>query len=382
MTFRADRSPRAPRAKVWRSVFAMAALVSVDATLYASRAANFSMPLFTEAKTFPVVPQGRALGDVSAVALASDRTVWILHRPGTLASDQRSKALPPVSHFDAEGHFLGGFGGPADGYEWPTVEHSIAVTPDGHIWVSGNARTDPARSDDMLLEFTVDGRFVRQIGRRGASKGNADFNNFHAPGDLAVDWPRRELYVADGYGNQRVVVVSLLSGKVVRSWGAFGSAAGPVPRSSISHAAKVRRTSGGEGHAYFDTVHGVAISRDGKVYVSDRRNQRIQIFTRQGRFLGQLFIDRDLPSPDTASGIAFSCDPKQRHLYVADFGNASLVVVDRDRLTIVGRVGKAAGTPPELITPHLIQTDDAGQIYVAEVAARRVTRFRLTRDCR
>jgi hypothetical protein len=360
----------------------MAALLSVDATLYGSRANSRSMPLFTEAKTLPVVPEGRALGDVSAVALASDDTVWILHRPNTLASDQRSKALPPVSHFDAEGHFLGGFGGPADGYEWPTVEHSIAVTPVGHIWVSGSARTDPAKSDDILLEFTGDGRFVRQIGRRGASKGNADFNNFHAPGDLAVDWPRRELYVADGYGNQRVAVVSLLSGKVVRSWGAFGSALGSSPQSPTSRVGKVRRADRGEGPPYFDTVHGVAISRDGKVYVSDRNNQRIQVFTRLGRYLGQVFIDRDLPSPITASGIAFSCDPKQRHLYVADFGNASLVVVDRNRLTIVGRVGKAAGTQPELTTPHLIQTDDAGQIYVAEVAARRVARFRLTGECR
>jgi len=345
-------------------------------------AAPLAMPCLSGEQDFLKLPAGRAIGDVSAVTLDTAGHVWILHRPGTLPPEQRPHALPPVAEFSPSGAYLGGFGGPGDGYDWPRTEHSLALTPEGHVWISGNFRADPAQADDMLLEFTRDGRFIRQIGKRGASKGDDDTANFHAPGDLAIDWPRREIYVADGYGNRRIVVVDATSGKFVRTWGAFGSAPTLAPAPSPRIAGKPFDPETGEGPPDFNGVHGVAIAHDGKVYVSDRNNQRIQVFTRTGRYLGQVFIDRNLPSPSTASGMVLSEDPAQRYLYVADFGNAALVVVDRRRLSVIGRTGKDAGVPPPLTTPHLMASDGHGHLFVAEVAARRVTRITIGRgDC-
>lgn len=343
---------------------------------------SLPMPCFTSDKDFLEVPAGMRLGDVSAVTLDRSGNVWILHRPGTLSPQERKQALPPVAKFSASGKFLAGFGGPGEGYEWPTVEHSLALGPNGQVWISGNFRTAPTRGDDMLLEFTADGRFVRQIGRRGASRGDDDTANFHAPGDLAVDWPHREIYVADGYGNRRIVVIDAVSGQYLRKWGAFGSAPTLAPAPAPRAPGATFEPEHGAGPPDFNGVHGVAISKDGKVYVSDRINQRIQVFTRQGRYLAQVFIDRNLRSPITASGIVFSDDPAQRYIYVADFGNGALVVVDRQRLTVVGRVGNDAGTPPSLTTPHLLASDGKGHLFVAEVAARRVQRLTIRYNCR
>lgn len=339
------------------------------------------MPCFASDTDFLAVPAGKHLGDVSAVTLDRSGNVWILHRPGTLSPQEQAQALPPVAKFSASGKFLAGFGGPGEGYEWPTVEHSLALGPNGQVWISGNFRTDPARGDDMLLEFTADGRFVRQIGRRGASLGNDDTANFHAPGDLAVDWPHREIYVADGYGNRRIVVIDAVSGAYLRKWGAFGSAPTLAPAPAPRATGTVFERENGAGPPDFNGVHGVAISRDGKVYVSDRMNQRIQVFTRHGRYLAQVFVGRNLRSPITASGIAFSDDPAQRYIFVADFGNGALVVIDRRRLTVVGRVGNDAGTPPSLTTPHLLASDGKGHLFVAEVAARRVQRLTIRYGC-
>lgn len=370
----------APRLRNGRVAIAAALAIASPAALAHSRI-TAPMPCFATNPDFLKVPAGKRLGDVSAVTLDGRGHVWILHRPGTLPADQRAQALPPVVEFTAEGRFLSAFGGPGPAYEWPTVEHSLAIDPTGNVWISGNYRADAARADDMLLEFTTRGAFVRQVGRRGASGGNADRANFHAPGDLAIDWVHRELYVADGYGNRRIAVLDAVSGRFLRSWGAFGSvptlATAPPPRTA--GAAFTPET--GEGPADFNGVHGVAIAADGRVYVSDRNNQRIQVFTRSGRYLGQVFVDRNLPSPTTASGLAFSPDRDQRYLYVVDFGNAALVVIDRHRLSVIGRIGSGAGVPPALKAPHLIASDRHGHLFVSDVSARRVVRLTVRHSC-
>ncbi len=362
-----------------RAILAAAALITLPA---GASGPALPMPCLTGARDFLQLPPGRLLGDVSGVALDRAGHVWVLHRPATLAAAERAGALPPVAEFSAQGRYLGGFGGPGEGYEWPRVEHSIALTPQGRVWISGNFRANPAQADDMLLEFTADGRFLRQIGRRGASQGNADTANFHAPGDLAVDWPRGEIYVADGYGNRRVMVIDARSGRFKRMWGAFGSVPtlDPAPAPRAPGRPFVRET--GDGPRDFNSVHGVILARDGTVYVSDRNNQRIQAFTRAGRYLGQVFVDRNLASPTTASGMAMSDDPGQRYLFVADFGNSALVIVDRKRLAVIGRTGKDAGSPPQFTTPHLMAGDGKGHIFVTEVAARTVQRITVQASCR
>ena len=111
----------------------------------------------------------------------------------------------------------------------PGIEHGFAVDPAGYIWIAGNhpnfgrSRVPKPPSDDMLLKFTTSGKFVMQVGRRDASRGNADIENLHEPAELAVHRQTNEIFVADGYGNRRVIVLDADSGKFKRMWGAFGN---------------------------------------------------------------------------------------------------------------------------------------------------------------
>lgn len=354
------------RAPIWLA----ALLVLTCAFAIPSAQAQPAGPELVVQRPWPAaLPNGWVLGEVSAVAVGPDDTVWVLQRPRTLAEGQRSHAAPPVLAFTRSGQFLRGFGGPGPGYDWPQTEHSLAVDAKGRVWISGSFRTDPAKADDMILVFDGQGRFLRQIGRPGASQGNADVRNFGAPADIFVDDARREVYVADGYVNRRLIVLDSETGVFKRMWSAFGAPppaeAGPAPRANGSPAPPLV----GKGPAGFNGVHGVEIARDGLVYVSDRLNQRIQVFTRQGRYLRQVFVNREANSPQTASGMAFSTDPAQRYLYVADWGNGGLLVFDRKRLAQAGRI-KA-----DFLGPHLIAMDSHGVLYVAEVQGRRLARL-------
>lgn len=344
-------------------------------------------PLLSAAAPLPAAPQFRAdtgwlklppmmkLGEITAVAVDSHDQLWVLHRPRSLSKEDAANAAPPVLLFDAQGKYLRGFGGPSAAYEWPIVEHSIAVDRRGRVWIAGNSRTDPAGGDDMLLEFDNDGRFLRQIGKRGASKGDLDTANLHAPADIFVDDAAHETYVADGYVNRRVIVFDSETGAFKRMWSAFGKPPPAEPAPPLRAVGAPFAPETGEGPQGFSGVHGVELSRDGLVYVSDRNNQRIQVFTKAGRYLKQGFVDRNMASPQSASGLAFSPDAKQRWLYVADWGNSAVLVLDRATLKTVTTIGGKGDAPGEFTGPHLIATDSKCVLYVAEVQGRRMQRL-------
>ncbi len=277
--------------------------------------------------------------------------------------------------FDRHGKFLRAFGGAGEGYDWPTVEHSITVDHQGRVWIAGNFRTAGSPGDDMLLTFSGDGRFLRQIGHRGASTGDADTNNLHAPADIFVDDAAHEVYVTDGYVNRRIIVFDSETGSYKRMWGAFSAVPSLEPAPPARIEGSPATPDAGDGPPGFNGVHGVEISRDGFAYVSDRNNQRIQVFTRAGKYIRQVFVDRNMASGITASGMAFSPDRKQRYLYVADFGNSRLLMFDRTSLRLVQAIGKSGTGPGEFLSPHLIATDSRGIIYIAEVQGRRLQRL-------
>ena len=106
----------------------------------------------------------------------------------------------------------------APGYEWPSSEHGIYVDPKGFVWIGGNGT-----NDHQILKFTRDGKFVMQIGRAGKSRGNADTENLNQPADTFVHAATNELFVADGYGNRRIIVFDADTGGFKRMWGAFGN---------------------------------------------------------------------------------------------------------------------------------------------------------------
>jgi hypothetical protein len=317
-----------------------------------------SVPIFEVDPSWPRVPEKWKLGDPSSFAIDAEDNVWLLHRPRTLPPEQASAAAPPVMAFRSSGEFIRAWGGAGDGFEWPEREHGIHVDAKGFVWLGGNnCPTNGIRglkpvADDQLLKFTSEGRLVLQIGRSNQSKGNSDTRHLHRPADAWVHAPTNEVFVADGYGNHRVIVLDADTGAFKRMWGAFGER--PV---DDDHCEVVTpKTVDDPGPRNFSIVHALRVARDGTVYVADRENRRIQAFTAEGKFVKQL-VKADTPF---ARNVALSPDRDQQFLYV---GNGDdIAVVDRRTLTLVGSI-KPAGLRNG---GHQIATDSKGNLYVAQ----------------
>ena len=319
------------------------------------------VPLFQVDPAWPKIPSKWKLGDASSIGIDAQDRIWVLHRPRTLPADQASVAAPPVLVFDAAGNFIQAWGGPGNGYEWPQREHGIYIDPKGFVWIGGNncpARNLPGLSpiaDDQLLKFAQDGKFVMQIGHAGKSEGNADTNNLQQPADEFVYPKTNELFVADGYGNHRVAVFDADTGKFKRMWGAFGNK--PVD-SFMCPPPSLSSVPDGPGPQQFSIVHSVRVSGDGLVYVADREDRRVQVFTIEGKYITQI-VKGDVPF---ARDLAFSPDPLQKFLYVG--GGSEIVVLNRKSLQIVETI-KGGGV---LGGGHLMATDSKGNIYTAQTS--------------
>ncbi len=336
------------------------------------------VPVFKVDAAWPTLPNDQVMGPVAAVAAGADGHVWVLHRPGLVAPDKKARVAPPVVEFDERGTFVKAWGGPGAGYDWPTTEHGLHIDHEGSFWVTGSS-PNPAPSpgsptDSMVLKFDRTGAFRLQIGDRIPAEGNQDTKRLGRSTGAAVYAPTGEVFVADGYGNRRVMVFDAVTGAFRRMWGAFGKSpdAGPVFHGPTRRD-PVPAT--GDGPDRFgNPVHCVAVSTDGFVYVCDRTNRRVQVFKADGTYVTQVFISRT--SDPSAAGLAFSPDPEQRHLYVADYGRGRIVVLDRKTLRILtsfGQMGSAAGQFNGL---HAVAVDRAGNVYTAEVGpGNRAQRF-------
>jgi DNA-binding beta-propeller fold protein YncE len=359
------------RSHVRRAVLAGLVVIAGANANWVSRAASAaqagqakarSLPMFDVDRAWPKVPAKWKLGDASSFAVDAKDNVWLLNRPRTLKPDQAAMAAPPVVVFDTAGNFIKAWGGASTGYEWPEREHGIHLDYKGFVWISGNNCPTNGLpglkrvADDQLLKFTQDGKFVMQLGHSNQSTGNADTRNVHRAADVWV-YPRtNELFVADGYGNHRVAVFDADSGAFKRMWGAFANK--PV---DDDHCEVVTPKSfpEGPGPQNFSIVHAIRVAKDGMVYVADRENRRVQMFTADGKFVKQLV------KTDTtfARDLALSPDPEQQFLYVGN--GPDIVIVDRKTLEPVGSI-KAAGM---IGGGHQIATDSKGNIYIAQTTA-------------
>ena len=282
------------------------------------------VPKFEVDPLWPALPNDWVLGSVASVDVADDGHVWVYHRPRSVDEDQQAPAAPAVLEFESDGTFIQAWGGPGDGYDWPMNEHGIEVDGQGHVWVGGN-NADP--SDDMLLKFTHEGEFVMQIGGRAQSAGNTDTDNLKRPAEASVYPATNEVFVADGYGNRRVIVFDADSGEFKRMWGAFenepieASDEQPPPDEML-------------GPQQFGTVHGIEVSNDGLVYIADRDLNRIQVFTIDGAYQTQVFINKDA-NANSVAGLAFSPDPAQFALGPQQFGTVHGIEVSNDGLVYI-----------------------------------------------
>src|ERR1041384_1890306 len=231
---------------------AMAALAGLHELPGAAQAPSRSagMPVFQVDPAWPALPNNWVVGIVSAVTVDKRDHVWILHRPRTVAAELKGRAAPPVLDSDADGNFVSAWGGPStalgtgegSGYDWPTTEHGITIDNKDVVWIGGSGG-----GDDMLLNFTLQGKFLREFGRARESKGNADTGNVNRPADIFVDAKTNEAYVADGYGNRRIVVFDATTGKFKRMWGAFGNPPDSDPPAGAGPPGGGGRGGGGRG---------------------------------------------------------------------------------------------------------------------------------------
>jgi DNA-binding beta-propeller fold protein YncE len=336
-------------------------LSSAPFSAQAAQPEGRSLPTFEVDHAWPKVPAKWKLGDASSIAIDAQDNIWVLHRPRTLKPEQAAMAAPPVIVFDSAGNYVKAWGGDGNGYEWPQREHGIYIDYKGFVWLGGNncptnglPRVKPV-ADDQLLKFTQDGKFLMQIGHSNQSKGNADMQNLHRPADEWVYQPTNELFVADGYGNHRVAVFDADSGKFKRMWGAFGNK--PV---DDDHCMIVTPSNFSDpGPQQFSIVHAIRVAKDGTVYVADREYRRVQMFTKDGKFLKQL-VKNDIPF---ARDLALSPDADQQFLYVG--GGNGIFIVDRKTLEIAGNI-----EPAGIIGPgHEIATDSKGNLYIAQTTA-------------
>ncbi len=319
------------------------------------------------------LPNHWIIGNAIGVAVDGRDHVWIVHRAASLERMETYAAqnppaaeccapAPPVLEFDPAGNLVGHWGGPGEGYDWPETNHGIFIDYRGNVWIGGNGRGSgpPAPyHDNMVLKFTQQGRFLLQIGKPGQSKGSNDTENLKGAAKMFVDPKTNELYVADGYGNHRVIVFDAETGKYKRYWGAYGNKPDDANLGRYN-------PSDPPAQQFRNPVHCAELSQDGLLYVCDRPNDRIQVFRPDGMFLKEVFIARNTLGDGSVWDIAFSKDPQQKYIYLADGSNQKIWVIQRDSMEILTSFGDGGRQPGQFYAVHSIATDSKGNIFTTE----------------
>jgi len=341
-------------------------------------AVSQNVPKFEPDPSWPKqLPNNWTLGQVGGIFVDSHDHIWVTSRPRTLDNNDKYAALdppeadccipsPPVLEFDQAGNLIQSWGGPSKDYEWPDNEHGMFVDYKDNVWIGGNGP-----KDTNILKFSKSGKFLLQIGHHGKTGGSNDTENLNRPAGIYVYPKTNEVFVADGYGNRRVIVFDADTGAYKRHWGAYGNKPDDtVPRTRVYD---------GPCPAQFNTVHGIRISNDGLVYVGDRVNNRIQVFTPEGKFVKEGFIERKTSTPEgTAFDVAFSADKGQQFLYVSDGSNKKVQILNRETLEVVGFFGGHGGHGPgQFYHLHSIATDSKGNVYIGESFGERALRWNL-----
>jgi DNA-binding beta-propeller fold protein YncE len=226
--------------------------------------------------------------------------------------------------------------------------------------LSGNAK-----EDNQVLKFTSKGKFLMQIGRAGKNGGSNDTQNLGGPVGLFVHRKTNELFVADGYFNRRVIVFDADTGAYKRHWGGYGKR----PDDSVKFPPRAQLIQGPPAEGFNTPVHAVLVTNDGLVYVADRSNNRLQVFTLDGSFVNETFVARStLQSEGTVHGFAVSPDKDQRYLYVMDGSNKAIRVLNRQTLETLTSIGGHAGhNAREFFHAHSLASDSKRNLFIGEV---------------
>ncbi len=340
------------------------------------------------------LPNNWVLGQVSGIAVDLQDHIWIVHRPLTITPQEAGAVQdPPLSdccvpapsiiEFDQEGNLVQAWGGPkafdydedgnitkawtgADKSErWPRSEHGLYVDHENNVWIASNNRTD-----QIVLKFSKDGTRLMELGHWGITKGSNDTEHLGRPTDITVDPETNEVYISDGYGNRRIIVFDANTGEYKRHWGAYGEKPDDSELPDYDPDAEPIRS-------FRSPIHSVRISNDELVYASDRVNNRIQVYQKDGTFVKEAFLATNTLSMGSVWDIEFSLDEAQTYMYVPDGTNHKVWILKRDDLTVVNSFGTGGKNAGYFGWIHNISIDSKGNLYTTEVeTGKRIQKFK------
>lgn len=323
------------------------------------------------------LPNHWVLGSVVGVGVDSRDHVFVIHRQAPLNERTEIGAstdpptgecclpAPYVLEFDPEGNLVNSWGGPGEGYDWPASNHGITIDPMDNVWIGGNGS-----GDSQILKFTRSGEFLQQFGTAGIIEPNSlSTERFGRVAKISFDAEANEAYLADGYGNKRVAVLDASTGEFKRYWGAYGNVPSDEDLGPYDPQAPLAQQ-------FRTPVHCAEPSNDGLVYVCDRPNDRIQVFQTDGTFVTEKVIAPMTLGDGSTWDIAFSRDPEQTYMYVADGKNMKVYVLERETLEVLTSFGDGGRQPGLFFAVHSIATDSEGNIYTTETyEGKRVQKF-------
>jgi DNA-binding beta-propeller fold protein YncE len=338
------------------------------------------VPIFKAEPNWPVLPKDFTWGQVIGIFADSRGHVW---------TSSRSR----ISEWDPQGKLLQSWDARGPDGNWSTI-HGLFVDHNGFVWTN-------ARESQLTIKFTRTGQVVLVLGRFNETGGSNDTTLMGRPSEIWVDPADNEVFVADGYGNRRIIVFDGASGKYLRHWGAYGKAPVDPPRtanassaSGLPATAPSGATAGArqqdhtvpaEPPRQFAVPHGIAGSRDGLIYLADRANNRIQVFRQNGEYVAEKILrvrcgaqEKATWAPkrpcgtEAAFSIGFSHDAPQTFVYVADGGSHFITVLRRKDLEVIDEFGGPGVGPGQLGRPHNLSVDPSGNIFVAEAAGPKV----------
>ena len=359
---------------------AMAAAVDPNATM---------APMFEVDPLWPKnLPDHGLMGPTIGVDVDSRDNIWVLHRntpdnfvAGTeigLVQDpplsECCQPAPPVLVFDQEGNLLDSWGGPGTetgDYVWPLSNHGLTIDHMDNVWIGGNGG-----SDSHVLKLTRSGDFLMQVGKVGARmtgpvsertgqptavRNSHATDSFGRVAEIGIDAEANEAYFADGYFNKRVAVVDMDTGELKRYWGAYGN----EPNDDYDFGGPYQ-PGNTPAQQFRGPVHCSVLSNDGLVYVCDRAEDRIQVFQKDGTFVNEVIIAPNTRSQGSMWDIAFSPDPDQTYMYVADGQNMKVYIIERETMEVLTAFGDGGRQPGMFFAVHSIATDSDGNIYTTE----------------
>jgi|HubBroStandDraft_1064217.scaffolds.fasta_scaffold09040_5 NHL repeat len=373
-------------------------------------------PSFGIAPQWPAeLPNNWIIGQVGGLSVDKWNDIWVYQRPESDTVDELWAAqspqaadccipAPPVLEFNGQGQLINAWG-PVEGADCPScnspqptnynyvkTEHGIFADDNGFVWITGNGS-----GDRQILKFTRNGQFLMQIGTPGTTCSNLDQLDVCKASQFYVDVPNNELYVSDGYGNHRVVVFNATTGVFKRAWGAFGVTAtsgavttgwGAIPPLAATYPATTY-TAGNPSYYFNNPVH--CVTKDpvtGYVWVCDRVNDRLQVFTPAGKYLGQCYFAQSTLNPGSVWDLKFWPRGTDQILLMADgtnqvvreflpqFSATSGTTTPANACPMVGQFGHNGRNAGFFHWVHVADVDSFGNYYEGEVdTGKRVQKF-------